>query len=158
MADFRTAILPLVDAIRGIPGQMGLRLFTPAILVRTWSGSRAGVGIPTDSALLGLRVGAGLYPIKARVLTTKEIVSSGDLYKDEDIELGPITPPYTGSTMDNDAISAFSPIQGSMPTEVFFKLTGPGLPVTGAWYKKITQRVDRSFRYMLVVRRTAEIP
>jgi len=155
MTTLRDALLPVVDRVRGIPGLLGLRLFVPTILVRVWSGQRVGLGTNTDTSF-SLKTSLGLFPIKARVLSEKQIVASNGVYQDQDVELGPITPPYTGSTLDNDAISVFDPVPGTSPTEVFFNLTGPGYPGGGAWFKKVGQRTDRNFRYMLVVRKTAE--
>lgn len=165
MTTFRDAILPAVDAYRGIPGLFGIRLFVPTILVRVWSGDRVGAGTATDTSF-SLKTALGLFSIKARVLSDREIVASNGLYHDQDVELGPITPPFPGSSvLDNSAISTFDPAPGTSPTEVFFKITGPGYPGyvdantpgPGAWFKKIAQRTDRPFRYMLVVRKTAEI-
>lgn len=154
---FRDSLLPAVDVLRGIPAALGLRLFTVAVLYRTWSGSRVGVGSATD-ALTGVKVDLGIYPTKVRVLTVKDIVASGGIYTDQDVEVGPITPPFSGSSQDGDAITVFDPVPGQAPGEVFFRITGPGYPTAGAWFRKISQRVDKSFRYTFIVRKTAEVP
>jgi hypothetical protein len=154
----RSALLPVVDAARGIPGQLGLRLFTVYVVQRTWAGGRPGVGASSDTTT-NVKVDLGDYQTKVRVLTSKEVIASGGLYEMQDVEVGPITPPYTGSVVDNDAISVFDPAPtAGVGFELFFKVIGPGYPATGAWFKKISQRVDLSFRYTFVLRRTGKQP
>lgn len=155
--DLRDSLLPAVDAIRGIPGLLGLRLYTVTITARQWTGARVGTGTSSDTTT-GLKIDLGAYPVKFRILTNKEVVSSGGLYQDQDAEVGPITPPYTGSTQDNDAIAVFDPPPGSNPVEVFFNVIGPGYASPGAWFEKVSHRVDQSFRYTFVLRKTAWRP
>lgn len=158
MADFRTTFLPALDRFRNIPASpFGLRLHNVQVLTRTWSGARAGVGTKTDSASLSLRVDLGIGPVKVRNVTQRDIIASGGLYTDQDVIVGPITPPYTGSSSDNDAIAVFDPPVGSSPTEVFFRITGPGYTGSGDWFEKIQTRVDKPFRYELVLRKTGQL-
>lgn len=151
----RDSLLPALDVIRGIPAQMGLRPHTVSITVRTWSGSRAGLGSNTDTTT-GIKQDLGIYPIKVRNMSQKDIIASGGLYTDQDVVAGPITPPYIGSLLDNNAIAIFDP--PSQGAEVFFLITGPGYPTAGAYFKKIGQRVDTPMRYTLYLRKTAEQP
>jgi hypothetical protein len=153
----RDSLLPAVDQIRGIPGALGLRLFTVSVFKRTWSGQRVGLGSNTDTTS-GLKVDLGIFQTKIRLLRMEEIIVSGGLYSAQDIEVGPITPPFTGSTLDNDAISIFDPPVGGPPLELFFNIQGPGFASGGEFFKKIDQNVTRNFRYMFIVRKTAEIP
>lgn len=155
--DLRNRLLPMVDVIRGIPGRLGLRLYTVTVRVTTWSGAAAGVGTPTITET-GIKLDLGTYPTRVRQVTQQEIAASGGLYQAQDMIVGPITPPYTGSATDNDAISVFEPPVGASPTEIIFKLTGPGLPTTGAWYEKVSQDVSKSFRYTFVLRKLAVQP
>lgn len=153
----RDSLLPAVDVIRALPAQFGMRLFTVAIYQRVWSGSRAGLGINTDTST-GLKVDLGVYPTTVRAVTVQEVIASAGLYTDQDLRVGPITPPYRGSTADGDAISIFDPAENALPLELFFLITGPGYPATGAYFKKISQDVTKPFRYMFTVRKTAEMP
>ena len=159
--DLRNSLLPLADQVRGLPGLLGLRLFTVSILVRTWSGgSRPGMpGFTKTDVITGVKQDLGLFPVKFRVLTAREVFASGGLYSDRDAEVGPITPPFVGSLKDNDAIAIFDPPVGTLPTEVYFNVTGPPFPApAGAWFTKISQRTDQSFRYTFVLRKTAFQP
>lgn len=153
----RDGLLPALDIVRGIPGQLGLRLFTVTVYIRRWSGERPGVGTVTEQSF-ELRVSKGGQPVKVRTLTTREVVASGGLYRDLDIEVGPLTPPYPGSDADESAIDIFDPdLDTNTAVEMYFKVTGPRTTDLG-WYKKIEQRTDRPLRYMLVLRKTGEVP
>lgn len=162
-ASFRDSLLPALDVIRGIPAALGLRLYTVAIVKRTWTGTGIGLGTSGDTTT-GLKVDLGIYQTKVRLMTQRDVVASGGFYSDQDFAVGPITPPFAGSTLDNDAIAIFNPPIATYPTEIFFNIQGPGLPGTpvapnsGAWFKKISTNVTKSFRYTFVVRRTAEVP
>lgn len=153
----RDALLPAVDVMRGIPGLLGQRLFTVSVVVRSWDGSRQGIGSNTDGST-NVRVDMGQFQVKVRQVTEKDIIASGGLYTDQDLKVGPITPPYPGGKANNSDISIFDPAVGTNPTEVFFNVKGPGHPVEGSWYKKIGQDVTPVFHYEFTVRKTAEIP
>ena len=157
VATLRNTLLPALDAIRGISGALGMRLFTVSVVQRTWSGSRAGIGNSTDLTS-GVKVDLGIYQTRVRQVSMREIVASGGFYQDQDMLVGPITPPFAGSALDNDAITVFDPLSMSLPTEIFFNIQGPGAPASGFWYKKISQDVTKVFDYTFTVRRTAEIP
>lgn len=156
-SNLRDALLPAIDIIRGIPGALGMRLFTVSVFSRTWTGSRVGLGTNNDSST-GVKVDLGVYQTKVRQLTQKDVVASAGLYSLQDFEIGPITPPYVGSVADGDAITVFDPALGAQPTEIFFNIRGPGFPATGGWFKKKGQDVTKSYRYMFTVSKTSEIP
>ena len=153
----RDALLPVVDVFRSLPGALGLRLFSVSIVQRTWAGTRAGLGTSTDVAT-GLKVDLGIYQTKITLISANDAIASGGLYTNQDLRVGPITPPFSGSFADGDAITVFEPVVGASPTEIFFNVKGPGYPAAGAWFSKISQDVTKSFRYTFVIRRTAEIP
>lgn len=157
----RQALLPVVDKLRGIPGQLGLRLFTVTVVSRTWTGVRPGIGVNTDTQT-GIKVDLGIFQTKVTQLTSKDVFASGGLYTDQDLLIGPITPPFPSSGADGDAISVFDPVYGANPTEVFFNIVGQngygGYPAGGAWFKKISQNVSKNFRFTFIVRKTGEIP
>jgi hypothetical protein len=151
----RDALLPVVDALRNMPAVIGLRLHVAAIVVRRWTGGSLGVGTFIDS-VSGLKIDRGLSNVKVRNLSQRDIIASGGIYTDQDVVVGPITPPYTGSTLDNDAISVFDPPVLGGPVEVLFRIQGPGYSAAGDWFRKIGQRTDQPFRYMLYLRKTGE--
>jgi hypothetical protein len=156
VATIRDSLLPLVDKLRGLPVIFGLRPHIVVALTRVWSGERPGVGSFTDSTF-GLKVGLAIGFAKARNVSQREVIASGGLFTDQDMVVGPITPPYPTSAVDNDAIALFNPATSGSPTEVFFNIQGPGYSVGGDWFKKIAQRTDQSFRYMIWLRKTGEV-
>ena len=153
----RDSLLPAVDIVRGLPGQLGLRPFGVNVVSRTWTGPRPGLGTSSDT-VKPTRVDLGTFSVNLRLLTSQEIIASNSLYEQQDVEIGPITPPYTGSSVDNDAISIFDPPVGSTGFELLFKVTGPGYATTGTWFRKVSQNVTRNFRYTFVLRQTGEQP
>ncbi len=156
MATLRDAWLPAIDAWRGWPGLLGLRLFTVAVVSRTWTGARPGLGTSSDLTT-GVKTDLGLFPVKVALVSANEIIAAGGLYEQQDIKVGPITPPYTGSVLDGDAITVFDPPVGATGFELFFKVTGPGYP-GGHWFKKVSQDVTHTFRYSFVLRKTGKAP
>jgi hypothetical protein len=155
MTTLRDSLLPALDAIRGIPSTLGLRQQILSVKRRVWTGERPGIGTYTDTSVT-LYVNLGLGNIKVRNLSQKDVIASGGLYTDQDLVAGPITPAYTGSGADGNTIGIFDPPVGTNPTEVFFNVVGPGYSATGDWFKKIGQRTDQPFRYMLYLRKTGQ--
>lgn len=152
----RSGLLPALDAIRGIPDALGLRLYTVSIRVRTWSGTRPGVDSSTPSdADKYFYVDAGTHRPHVVQVTQRDIIASGGVYQDQDVKVGPITPPYTGGGVD---ITAFDPAMTSSPVEVFFLISGPGMAAGGSWYRKVGQDVSRPLSYFFTLRRMAETP
>jgi hypothetical protein len=154
----RDALLPVADAIRGLPYILGMRLYTVQVQIVTWSGTRFGLGTKTIGTLQPIKVAAGSAQLTVRQVTQKDIIASGGLYQDLDLIVGPITPPYVGSSKDDDQISIFDPaVTMSTPTQVFFFVTGPGYS-SGAWFKKAATDVSKPLHYTFVIRKTAETP
>ena len=161
----RDLLLKPIDIMRGIPGIMGVRLYTVAIIVRAWTGARPGLGSPTD-ATHGVKVDVGIYQTKVAQVSAKDAIASGGLYTNQELKVGPITPPYTGSTADNDAIAILDPPEPSPGTsqEVLFNIQGPGFPTAllsngyaGAWFEKVSSNYTRYFRYEFIVRKLSVI-
>lgn len=152
-ATLRDALLPAVDTIRGIPNALGMRLYGVSIVVRTWSGARPGLGVYTD-AITPIKLNAGASPTTVRQVSQKEIVASGGHYQDQDLKIGPITPPYAGSLKDDDQILQFDPpVMKGVPTEILFLVTGPNMATSGSHFKKIGQDVSRPYHYSLILRK-----
>jgi hypothetical protein len=157
VTNLRDALLPVVDTLRGIPAQLGLRQYFVEIVRREWTGSRVGLGYIQDTAT-SILVDLGRYQPKVVCVNSRDIIASGGLYAEEDLKVGPITPPFPGSTANGSSITIFDPPTSEYPTEIFFKVIGPGFPDEGAWFKKISQDVSGNFRYSFVIRKTAEVP
>jgi len=160
--NLRTGLLPVVDGVRGLPGLLGLRIYTVQVCYETWSGTdasgRSGVGIGTKtlSALMTLRVDQGGAAPHVRQVSQKDIIASGNLYQDQDLKVGPMTPPYTGSTKDDDQILIFDPAS-TPPESLHFFVTGPGY-ASGAWFKKIGDKVDGPISWFIFLRKNPVTP
>lgn len=150
----RTSLLSRIDRIRGIPGQLGLRQYSVMVRVRTWSGARVGLGTKTDTDTY-VYTGAGTQNVKVSQLTTKDIVSSGGLYSDGDYKVGPMTPLNLGTGVD---LATVDPATSSSPTEVFFKIVGPGFPAAGQWCERISDDTTPNFHHYIVLRARATVP
>jgi hypothetical protein len=148
----REDLLPVVDMGRAIAGELGLRVYASVtVRVRTWSGSVTGEGTKTDVDTLLL---VGGQPPKVRQVSQKDIVRSGGLYEEGDLEIGPLTPQYAGG---GTSIASLDPAVATRPTEVFYRIAGPGSASGGDWYKKVSDSMDRPFRMMVTVRNTGEV-
>jgi hypothetical protein len=157
--NFRHALREVVDAIRGIPDDLDLREYSVAIRVRTWNGSRPGVDSSTATDVDSyFYVDGGTHRPRVKQVTQRDIIASGGVYQDQDLRIGPLTPPYPGGAADNTDVSVLDPAITSSATEIFFLITGPGMGSNGSWFKKITMDVTRPFTRTFVVRRTGETP
>lgn len=158
MATLRNSLLPAIDAIRAIPGQLGMRLYAVSIVTRTWTGARPGLGTKTDAAT-ALTVDRGQYQAKVRQLTERDVIASAGLYNTQQFEIGPLTPGYASNAGSGGITpDIIDPAVGSTAIEVFFKVTGPGFPAGGGWFKKVATNVTKPYRYTFIVEKTAVVP
>lgn len=149
----RTSLLPVLERLRGtIPVQLGLRPYSVTVRVRTWTGQRPGMGTHSDvDTVLG---NAG-QNVKVTLISSRDIVASGGRYTAGDFRVGPLTPSHaTGGT----PLSVFDPPRSATAREIFFIVTGPGLPDEGAVCKRVDANPYGLFRSEIVVRRTGERP
>ncbi len=147
---FRDGLLPMLDSIRGIPNELGLRLFTVTVVVRTWSGSRVGLGTKTDVET-ELTVAGDAAPIRVRSLKSQEVIASGGLYTSQDFKAGPMTPAYPGGGVD---IATILPAPTATPTEVLWRIEGPGMASDGTWFTQIDNTSDANLHYYVILRAT----
>jgi hypothetical protein len=148
----------LLDRYRGmLDGTWGLRLYSVTVRVNAWSGTLPGqqgaTKTPTETPLL-----AGGGRPRVEQVSQRDVIASAGLYEEQDLRIGPLTPaftdPATGAPGGIDP-SLFDPLVNGGPTEVLFRVDGPGLPA--AWYKKVgTEIIPGNFRYCFVVRKTGE--
>jgi hypothetical protein len=156
-ATLRASLLPLIDSIRGLPALMGFRPHILTVRVQQWtSAQRPGPGAHADTNT-GIKVDLSIGNVKVRNVTQRDIVASGGIFTDQDVVVGPFTPPYPGSFKDNDAIAVFDPPVSATPTTVLYNIQGPGYSATGDWFKKIYQRVDQPLHYTLWLRKTGQV-
>lgn len=149
---FRTDILEAIEDIRSVPGDLDIRQHRVFVVVRAWDGPRVGVGLSTTTETELLVSG---YPPKVREMSLKDVVASGGLYVAGDIEVGPITPNHAkGGT----APSVYNPDVGSTPSEVYFRVEGPGLPTGGAHFSRVGDSTMKSFSHKLTLRQSGRQP
>ncbi len=153
----RDSLLSTIDIVRGLPSTLGLRPHIVSVRVKIWNNERAGIvsAIQKDTSI---KVNFALGNVKVRNMLQQDVLASGGLYTDQDIVVGPITPPYLGSSIDNNQINVFDPGTSQSPIEVLFNIQGPGYSPQGDWFVKRGQRVDQPFRYMLYLRKTGQQP
>lgn len=146
MATFRDSILPSVNAIRAIPGQLGWRPYTLTIETRTWSGAEIGEG--TETVTLTPITEQYGQPPKIRWLDTEQLALGG--YERATIEIGPMTPAYPGGGI---LASTLEPHNLPNNTVVQYKLVGPAYP-TGVYCRIVSFNHDFAGHFTLRVQVT----
>lgn len=137
-----------LDVVRGIPGLLGLREYSVSVLVREWS-TRPGVGTKTET-ITPILVN-GQNP-SVRRLSSSDILASGGLYQDMDLEVT-FTPEFYLDGYGGVSQEVFS-IEPKK-SEVFFIVSGPGLD--NASFKKISQSIIDVLTYKIVIRKDGRV-
>ena len=137
-----------IDAIRGIADELGTTPYTVSVRVVTYSGTRVGDGTRTvtDSPV---KVAGGSRNPMVALVTSKDVVASGGLYTATDLKVGPLTPAYAGGGM---ATGTLDPVQGTVPTEVYYVVTGPDIPAGGVLYKRVGGEMASATQYFVILR------
>ncbi len=138
-------VLPVLDAVGGLLDDLGFNDYDVAVRVVEWSGERVGDGTSTvTTTALTLD---GVHRLEIERVSGHDISVLG--LKEGDYKVGPFTPPFAGG---GRAPSYFAPdIDANVPTEVLYRLTGPGLE-SGAWFKRVDQILTDPFEYFIVLR------
>lgn len=155
MAGLTPLVLPVLDIVRSVGAVIGLRPFTVKVRVRTYNGARVGQGLKTDvdTVLTNQFVDRSRQPVMVKTLTQKDVIASGGLYRDRDLRVGPITPSYAASLgilAGGFGDSTVDPPPPLVPTEIFWNVTGPGMPSGGAWCSKIGEEVTALHYYVIL--------
>jgi hypothetical protein len=129
---------PLVNAIRAIPGELGLRPHTISVLLGTWSGDHTGEGTETASSTAILE--SAQNP-KVRWLKQEERALA-DL-PEGSCEIGPLTPSYPGGGFTLSTITSFD--RGET---LHLRIVGPQHP-SGAVYRVTKINADHALHYTL---------
>jgi hypothetical protein len=138
-------LLPLVDELRAIPGELGFRPYQVFVRKTQYAGPRIGVGAVsvTETQLF---VG-GQNP-KVREKKSRDVVAGTSEFAEMTFEIGPLTPAFPGGGIADEIVS---PEKNSTPTTIHFLLKGPGLPESGLLCKRIDEDVDRPLRKVIRV-------
>lgn len=137
---FRDDLLADIDAIRGIPGELGLHRYQVYTQKTVWAGSRPGFG---SRSVIETRVLVGGQDPHVREIRSNDIVAGADDLQYVEFEIGPLAP---------DTISTLDPAQDGQPTTVAWLIKGPGLPSTGLLCSKVSDDVGKPFRTMIKVK------
>lgn len=142
----RSNLLPLLDKLRGLPGQLGFRQYKVWVRTTEWSGSRPGQGTKTvtDTRLL---VGNGQDP-KVEEVRRNDVVAGIKELVNAQYDIGPLTPKFAGGGVSEDTIN---PQKTDAVTETLYVLKGPGMPPEGLLCERIADHVDRSLRIVIRV-------
>lgn len=132
MATLRENVLPVVNTGRQIVDDLGFRLFTVAIVARTWDSGKARVGDPTDSTV---------------TLSPSPKVKEND--DGVTLIIGPITPEFSSGGYDPDDLRP-ADVAGA---ETYWTVTGP-FASGYATAKCVPVHIDTSkpLRYMVTVK------
>lgn len=137
----RDRLRKLAHRVRSIPGRgFGIRNYTVAIVVGTWSGAYVGRGDKTE-ALEAITEAHG-QPPKVRFLNEEQLALAE--LKTGACEIGPITPNFPGG---GTALSDLLPAVTAHKT-VHVRLTGPAYP-SGAKFLVKKVGTDRALHWTL---------
>jgi hypothetical protein len=152
-----------LDEIRGIPGELGLRPFSVQLEITTWTGARAGLPGPgtggsTVAVVALYNTGpnpqvATVQPVQVRQLTRQEVISSGGLYTNRDLKVGPLTPQFAAALTQPGGgylSGNLDPEATITATEIYWRVTGPGFPAAGAIFEKLGQESTALHHYLIL--------
>lgn len=145
-------LLPLIDKLRAIPGELGFRPYQVWVRKTTYSGSRVGQGTATVTLT---RLLVGSQDPKVREVRRKDAVAGTSEYVEAEYEIGPLTPEFSGG---GTAESVINPQKTATPTTVTFLIKGPGMPDEGLICQRVGDHVDRPLRSVVRVRSTGRKP
>jgi hypothetical protein len=126
---------------RSIAGQLGFRIHTVSVVIARTGGPRTGDGGRWERVTPITE--AGGQPPKVRWLKDEE-KALGSL-PDGTVEIGPITPEFTGGGTEANVITGDNIEEGAV---MLVRITGPQHP-EGADYRVTARTLDRALRYML---------
>jgi hypothetical protein len=163
VSDPRPAILYALDQVRAVlgPNVMDQRSTSVTILTQSWSQGQRGAGLATIITTTSLP-----SYTKVRHVSLREIAQSGGLFEDDDVIVGPITPQYTFQVGAQLKTGGFTEAQlkpvltvNDNGTQVIYRLAlQSGATGIVGDYTLISFRRDRTYRFMLVLRRERTTP
>jgi hypothetical protein len=138
---FASDLLPLLNSIRGIPGELGLRPHTVEIVTRTYAGAHTGEGAMSETATPLTHEND--QPPRCRWLNDEQRALAG-LVKDA-CDIGPVTPANTAGGTELASIDGTDLTRGGT---LHLRITGPNHP-DGALYRIIRIRRDKALSYLI---------
>lgn len=138
-------LLPLIDTLRAIPGDLGFRPYQVWVRTTTYAGPRVGVGAKTVTET---RLLVGGQDPKVREVRRKDVFAGTPESVNAEYDIGPLTPEFAGGGVSESTIN---PEKTSTPTTVTFLLKGPGLPTEGLLCQRVGDHLDRPLRMVIRV-------
>ena len=167
-SDFVNGMRAVAGGLRALagPAAFDIRPTTITIQVRTYaSGFRSVAGGYTLASSLALDPS-----IRVRHVSTREIADSGGRYSEDDVKVGPITPPYTdpssgvsggySAAQIDPAPSVAQNATTHQGTDVVYVLKTENASDVGiaGEYSLHEMHVDRQFKIVAVLRRRKTTP
>lgn len=141
-------LLPLIDKLRAIPGELGFRPYQVWVRKTTYSGTRVGNGTATTTET---RLLVGGRDPKVREVRRKDAVAGATELVEAEYDIGPLTPEFAGGGISESTVN---PQRTGTPTILVFRLVGPGMPDEGLICQRVGDHVDRALRMVIRVRGT----
>lgn len=165
---FSPTILPALDAIRGIGGLLGLRVFQVKVRKRVWTGGRPGAPgtskVDTDTVLVNQAADGSLQNVRVRQLTRREVIASGGQYAARDLKVGPITPSFLAGILPAGGFNdgTIDPAPTASATEMIWILSSvpdgtAGIPAGGIICDKRGEEAT-ALHYYVILRATGRQP
>lgn len=155
----RDDILPSIDDIRAIPGQLGLHRFRVYRVTETWSSvngrePRVGHGPKTTTEVLLSVGGENVHARQATEADAKHVLGNGELFYPGDWIVGPLTPAHVAGGYEP---AGFDGTAGSA-TQIWYRIEGDVFPGGSAYFQAIKKSADAPFRITLYLRRVNATP
>jgi hypothetical protein len=136
----------LVDSIRQIPGEMGMHERVVTRVTRLYSGGTIGRGSYTETSVILRNGNQNVHCELASQDDTQQIFGVGCEWHDGDYLVGPITP-------GTYSISGFD-VAAGVAARIYYTIGGPGIGTETGTFVAVNRNFSKSFRWMLLLRRT----
>lgn len=138
----RDDLLPTVEDLHGIAGELGFRQYQVFVRVTKFTGARPGIGASSSTTT---RLLVNRQNPKVREVSSSDRVAGNNAMTSGEYEIGPLTPGYVPQ-------GVFSPESDGQATQVHYILKGPGFPPEGELCQKTSDHQDRPLRIMIRVK------
>jgi hypothetical protein len=137
----------MADAVRQIPGLLGLHEHVVTRVTRTFTGGTVGRGAYTDVSTVLKNGSQNVHARLADDDAISQFFGSGCQWHDGDYLVGPITPNviYTAASFD---------VAVSTASRIHYTISGAGIGTENGTFLAVERNFSRPFRWMLLLRRT----
>ena len=161
MADLKPGLRRVMDRLLSIPGRLGLRHYKVEVLTRTWTGDRPGLGSATDTVLL-LALEDGYAP-NLEQLSQKDIINSGNLYQNKDLNIVHPKDYDFESVMGGFSRTDIDPATDNTTRQTWYKITNYVDSTASTvdyveYYDKVQTDSSSNFTIKIVLRKSSKQP